>query len=96
MVEMGVGFHFPKTLDLDRTGQTHRGEVVTFQVDQHIVLPQFLGVLQKGSQVFFPGGLRLTFVGAADGSSGQVFAFFQEYGFGGAADDGERAGIEQK
>ena len=48
VVQMGVAFHFPETVDGNGGGFANCRKVVPLQVDEHIVLGNFLGVIEEG------------------------------------------------
>ena len=89
MVEVSVGFDFAEAGDMDGAGETDCGKVVSFEVYEHVVLSDFLGVGQEAGDDIAVVGVGAAFVGAADGSGDDSVTLFVYDGFRRSTHDGK-------
>ncbi len=82
VMQVSVILNIPELVDLDAARLANVGEVVSFEVDEHVVLGGFLGVIEQLGTLLFFGKFWISGNGAADGLGQNVFAFFVNDGFG--------------
>ena len=96
VVQMGVAFHFPEPFDGNGSGFADCRKVVPLQVDEHIVLGNLLGVIEKGLDDRTVRRTGLSLVGASDWGVSLYGLLSVRLPFRGTAQDGKVFRPEQK